>query len=153
MNAAGFEVEKEFFGRACTKKIICVLDAKSPMDLPELLFQKGHTVTAKKKTAHVEANHEQIKFFRNSLTGFTKEYANRSVLQLTALTMPRVTVMNLEDSNTESSDDDESASAADGTRKRRATRQLLARGAITRSKAARQPTLVTRRPMIRKLAL
>ena len=136
MNQARFEVEKEFFDRAKTKKIICVLDAKSPTDLPELLFQKGHTTTDKTKTTSVEANNGHIQFFRDSLVGFTKDYANRSVLQLTGLTMPGVTVMNLEDSDTDSSDVEDSAPAGDGTRKRRApTRQLSARGAITRSKA------------------
>ena len=79
------------------------------------------------------------------MDGFTNEYANRSVLQLTALIMPGVTVMNLEDSESESSDgeesdaeEDEGVKANSGKRKRKVTRQLSAREAITHSRSQKK---------------
>ena len=133
-------VELEAFERLSSKRILVVLDAKRESELPELLFQKKYKTTGKRGVEiEVHANHEQSHFFSVQLKGFTKEYADRCVLQLSGLTMPGVTVMGLED--IDSSDGEESATEEDQVeastgKRKRVTRQPSAKGVITRSKKA-----------------
>ena len=138
--ATRLQMELEAFERLSSKRVLVVLDAKRESDLPELLFQKKYKTTGKRGVEiEVHANHEQTQFFSVQLKGFTKEYADRCVLQLSGLTMPGATVMGLED--IDSSDEEESATEEDQVeastgKRKRVTRQPSAKGVITRSKKA-----------------